>query len=406
MKALALVLVLFWAATAISIAAAYRPGGPLDIVVALACFLPVLVAAMAIVWPPVPASDRDRSVIVWIWLAALIFAVPVLYGVASTLATDGPRSLVPSAEGAYAGILALLSMTTFSTAGLVHSRRGVRVFERAATSRTLLSAVASTIAITIAFGVVALINDRSVRREEILTSRYGPTDPELIPPECDLPPTLGENAVVTITAFSSVDNEPRGEARLDGRRGGHDESWGGSWSGPGGSGRIAYRRVARQAWFNPDSDDPEAPGTTWLEVSPNGFGLAGADDLTMDGPPHSVVSGPRGSIVPEDLGLVVIEGARARHCRTFVDGPTALVTFLPLQWLVGAETIESDAGLSDWRGEMDWWVFADGDIGRATVEVSGGRGEVWTQEGVRGVLEAELDATDRTRAIDIQLPAG
>ena len=44
-RILAAILTALWAATAIAIATAYRPGGPIDIVVALACFLPVLIAS-------------------------------------------------------------------------------------------------------------------------------------------------------------------------------------------------------------------------------------------------------------------------------------------------------------------------------------------------------------------------
>ena len=125
----------------------------------------------------------------------------------------------------------------------------------------------------------------------------------------------------------------------------------------------------------------------------------------MDGPPHAVADVPRGSIVAEDLGLVIIEGARARHCRTFIDGNTALDTFLPLRWLLYDGYQATDNAIGRWRGEMDWWVFADGELGMAAVEVSGSRAETdWDAEGVRVVLQARLEATDREGGMAVGVP--
>ncbi len=69
----------------------------------------------------------------------------------------------------------------------------------------------------------------------------------------------------------------------------------------------------------------------------------------------------------EDLGVELVEGARARHCRTAVDGPTALDTFLPLRWLAGGQLLTVTHPLTEWRGTLDWWVFTDGQLGQSTV---------------------------------------
>jgi hypothetical protein len=54
---------------------------------------------------------------------------------------------------------------------------------------------------------------------------------------------------------------------------------------------------------------------------------------------------------------------------------------------------------------MDWWVFGNGELGMASVEVSGSRAETtWQAEGVRSVLEAHLEATYRERPVDIGEP--
>ena len=163
---------------------------------------------------------------------------------------------------------------------------------------------------------------------------------------------------------------------------------------------LAMRqRFGALAWVNDGSDDPDAPGTTWHEARPDPFELLGGGQLTMDGPPHSIANTPRGSIVAEDLGLEIIEGARARHCRTFLDGPTALDAFLPLRWLLyGSSEAPDDKAISRWRGEMDWWVFGDGELGMASVEVSGSRAETgWDVDGVRVVLRAVQPADSQCR---------
>ncbi len=270
----------------------------------------------------------------WIWVVALLLAIPMLYGTAVSLASGGPRSLVPSVEAAYGGTLALGAMTFFSIVGVVHRRRGVDVFERRATWSSAGFTVALSAILGLGFLFVALVNDQGLREREPASSRFGPTDPDRIPPFCDQPLRLGPNALVSIEAVSSTDDIDRGRALLTGRRNGRDEAWGGSWSGPDGQGQQAYLRIGSLAWLNTSSDDPDAPGSSWQEVQPEPFDLAGTRQLTMDGPPHAVVNVPRGDIVAEDLGLEIIEGARARHCRTFMDGPAALDAFLPLRWLL------------------------------------------------------------------------
>lgn len=405
MRILAVILTLVWAGIAIVVASAYRPGGPIDIVVALACFAPVLVADAGVVWPPLSRSHRGRVALVWIWVVAILLAIPVLYGIAVNLASSGPRSLVPSIEAAYGGALALAAMTFFSIVGLVHLRRRVRVFERRATWLSAGLTVVLSIALGLALLFVALVNDQMLREQEPPSSRFGPTDQNVVPPFCDVPLRLGRFAVVTIDAVSRAGGIERGRARLQGKRDGADEAWGGSWSGPDGEGQQAYLRIGAEAWLNEDADDPDMPGSSWQEVSPDPFGLVGARALTMDGPPHAIANVPRGTIVAEDLGLEVIEGARARHCRTFMDGPTALRTFLPLRWLLVNGSFVPDDAIERWRGEMDWWVFADGEMGMANVEVSGSRSATsWGSGDVLAVLEARLEATERDVEAEVAAP--
>ncbi len=402
MRLLAAALTALWAVTAIAIATAYRPGGPIDVLVALACFVPVAIADLGVIRPAKRLTRNHRTALVWVWIGAVLFAVPVIYGVASTVTGDGSQGLLPSAEAAYAGIIALYLMSYFSAVGLIHHRMGVRPLERRAMLMTALVAAGLTLIAGGAFLFVAIANEQELRADPAEASRFGPTDPGLEPPDCDEPLALGLDATVTIEAKSAVDTFDRGFAVLDGQRHDQDESWGGSWDGPDGSGVQAYRRLGEEAWLNDESDDPQAPGTFWDQSEPNPFGLLGDEGLTMDGPPFAVAHVPRGTIVAEDLGLEVVEGARARHCRTFIDGPTALDTFLPLRWLLADDSEVPDDALERWRGELDWWVFADGELGAASVQVSGARIDTgWEDDGVRAFLEARLIAVDRDQAVDV-----
>ncbi len=54
---------------------------------------------------------------------------------------------------------------------------------------------------------------------------------------------------------------------------------------------------------------------------------------------------------------------------------------------------------------MDWWVLTDGELGMASVEVSGPRSSTgWSSDDVRAALEAHLEATDRDIETEVSAP--
>ena len=73
----------------------------------------------------------------------------------------------------------------------------------------------------------------------------------------------------------------------------------------------------------------------------------------------------------------MIEGAPARRCRIAIDGTTFSAAFPQVRWLVG------DADLADWRGQLDYWVFLDGQLGQIAGSVNG-EGAVIEPEALQG----------------------
>jgi hypothetical protein len=196
MRALAIGLVALWAATAVAVAAAYRPGGPLDLIVIIVSGVPVLVALAGAVWPPLAASHRHRVAVVWIWLAAVLFGIPVVYGVAST----SPRAAAEPAPSARppAAVLAFFSMAVFSD----RLRPPPAPREFGAARHPGDPAVGLLTTVGAQFVLVALING------ELAADDHRPlavraADVDLVPPYCDEPIALGANAASPSGDFAS-----------------------------------------------------------------------------------------------------------------------------------------------------------------------------------------------------------
>ncbi len=135
------------------------------------------------------------------------------------------------------------------------------------------------------------------------------------------------------------------------------------------------------------------------------FDMLGVGGLTVDEPVRAAVVGQGGTPVAEDLGIDVIEGARARHCQTVTDGPTALRASLPLRWLAESDLTAIPHPLVAWRGTLDWWVFGDGQLGQAVIAIGGYPGEAWPSGGIQGSITARLTATNRGDDIQVRPPA-
>jgi hypothetical protein len=107
---------------------------------------------------------------------------------------------------------------------------------------------------------------------------------------------------------------------------------------------------------------------------------------------------PEQRTAAEDLGLVYVEGARARRCRIAVDGTVFRAAFPQVRWLVGATDLEV------WRGDVDYWVFVDGELGRAEGRLGGPGFEIAPGD-IRVDLATVLTATNRGDPVTVWPPA-
>jgi hypothetical protein len=404
MRLLGALLAGLWTGLAIVVLVAYRPGGPLDIVAGLTVALPAIVTAASIPWPPVSRVWKRQAAIAWLGLVAAMLVGPLVGIVVTQLVSGGGRTLLPSPEVAYAAVLAAGASALFASLGVVAARDGrldpegpEAVLERRPSvfAATALGLVLTTV-IGVLFGASVQLNELALREEPLPPSRFGPTDATLANPLCDTPLSIGPGASLEITAQAFVDDEPVGSAFLTGQRSGTDEQWTGSADGPSGPVVTGYIRTGDQAWRQADG--------RWVPTEPDPYGLLGVNQLTVDGPVAVAIVRPENPPVAEDVGLELIEGAKARHCRTAIDGPTALDMLVPLRWIAGSDPVEVTATLPAWRGTLDWWVFADGQLGMAQVVINGYPGDAWKTSGLQGEIHAELRAIDRAFAHSVQAP--
>jgi hypothetical protein len=362
---------------------AYRPGGPLDLVVGLLAGLPIVVAVAALVWPPVARGGNAFAWLVWLGLGTLLVLAPSIAGVLGQLLARGPQTLLPSAEAAYPWVLALLGTSLFSGLGVARATLGGTAQRRRRLARGALIAVAATVGISLAFSGAAVGNEVALRDRPVAGSRFGPTNPALELPTCAQPVRQAASARVDVQLAGDVDGAPLGTVDVVGVRNGDDYRW------------IAYVATNRELGRHGaarigDSEWRLETATGWqLEPAGTASGREGLDRAVLAA---AIEGGTRPAA--EMLGISYFEGARARHCRAAIDGPAFEAAFPEIRRLVGG------VDLRHWRGELDYWVFADGELGRASGQLSGPASGI-----VEGGLQARVRATmiaierDRSHAI-------
>jgi hypothetical protein len=231
----------------------------------------------------------------------------------------------------------------------------------------------------------AIANELALRDRPAAASRYGPTDPALLPPLCDGALAAGASANLTLDLGGTVDGRSLGIARVRGTRTGESFRWLADVTTTRDVGLHGTVALWNRAWTR-------QTGTRWAAVPP-----AMVEDESLDLALLAAAFAPELRAPAEDLGLVYVEGARARHCRVAVDGTIFRSAFPQVRWLVGA------IDLADWRGTIDTWVFADGQLGRAEGHL-GGPGFEILPGALRGELSAILTATRRGDPVTVFPP--
>jgi len=113
-------------------------------------------------------------------------------------------------------------------------------------------------------------------------------------------------------------------------------------------------------------------------------------------PLQTVALSPNARLTADDLGVDVVDGRAARHCRLVTDGRSAVQGFPALRWLVGEDerTADPGAGLGAWRGTLDYWLVSvsgqritNVEVVLAAVSVDG-QPPGWPFPGLRATLRA------------------
>jgi hypothetical protein len=375
-----------WAVAAGLVLVGYRPGGPVDVGVGLAALLPAAVAIAGVVWPPVARGDRAFAAMVWLAAGSLLVLVPSIADVAGQIGSRGVQTLLPSVEAGYPWVLGLIGTCLFTGFGIARRRLGEAAMRRRRLVRGLVLATLLAVSTAMVFAAVAFGNELALRDRVAASSRFGPTDLGGNPPDCDGPMGIGPAARLTVHVDGTVDGRWIGSADIVGERARADVRWQAYVATTRVLGLAGAAEIGGDAWLR-------EPSGTWARSTKLAIG-----DVALDLTAFKVALSPDARAAASTLGVGLIEGAQARQCRTAIDGPTFRAAFPQVAWIVG------DADLAHWRGQLDYWVFLDGQIGRIAGSVNGDATEI--QEGsLQATIRVDLTATDRDAAIRISPPA-
>jgi hypothetical protein len=337
-------------------------------------------------WPPIARGDRAFAAIAWLGIAAALLLIPSIGSLIGQLQAGGPQTILPSVETAYPWLLALVATAVFAGLGIARAVLGEAALRRrrlvlGVTVGVVLAATAAA-----SFAGAAIANDLALRDQPATSSRFGPTDPTLEPPACDGSLAAGSSARVGLAVDGEVDGASTGEAEVRGTRAEADFRWSAAVTTTLVVGRRGEARVGSDAWRFGERG-------VWQSVDP-AVVAEGALDLQVVS--TALTAGNRAAA--ESRGIGFIEGARARHCRIAIDGPTFLTAFPQSTWVVGR------ADISRWRGELDYWVFGDGQLGQVVGHVNG-EGADLVPKGVLGTVRVSMTATHRGTIDAVEPPA-
>jgi hypothetical protein len=385
LRLLAVALTVLWGVGGVIALAAYRPGGPVDLLVGLAALLPLPVSVAGIVWPPLVRSDRGTAGIFWLGLGAALLLMPSIAGLSGQVLEGGTQPLLPSLEVVYPWVLALFATSLFAGLGLSRQLISEVGVGKRRFGASLGFAIITTFLIGAVFTGVSLADNAALADRAATHSRFGPTSATLIPPACTGAIVDARSAQVELDLWGDVDGRSVGTANLTGSRSATDVSWKAQVTRSDLFGEYGVVVLGNSAWtLKPDGEWTSAP-------------KAGLESDLLDYTALTAALSQANRATAEDHGLEYVEGARARRCRVAVDGPTFLATFPQLSWLLG------DASVKPWRGQLDYWIFGDGELGRVEGSVNGAAQNI-LPHGLLATFNVRMTATDRDRGVSISAP--
>jgi hypothetical protein len=282
-------------------------------------------------------------------------------------------------------MLALVATGLFAGFGIARRRLGETSLRR----RRLVAGSAIGLALVLvaggAFGAAAIANELALSDRSVAGSQFGPTDPAVEPPPCTEGLAAGDTAVLDLQMDAAVDDRRTGQLRLQGIRNGPDVRYTGFAATRLTLGQFGLVRAGGRAW-------ERLPGGSWAEAP---LGEAAGRDLDRQLVFEALA--PEDRTVAEDRGTAYIEGARARHCWIPIDGDTLRRALPQVALLVG----ETD--LARWRGDLDYWVFTDGQLGQVDGRLTGPAGTL-DPEGLNALIRFRLTAVDRGDPITVLPP--
>ncbi|HEY3523929.1 MAG TPA: hypothetical protein VGK63_09500, partial [Candidatus Limnocylindrales bacterium] len=246
-------------------------------------------------------------------------------------------------------------------------------------------AIALTGTIATLFAAAAVGNDLALRGRPAVTSRFGPTDPSLPLPDCDDPLVVPASAVVSIDLDGDIDGRSLGDVSVEGTRNGTSARAELTVATTIDLDRRGAAVVAGSAWL--------LRGGTWQQA-PLG---ATSRDLALDDVVVREALATTDRAAAESVGDEFVEGARARHCRLAIDGTAFLRAFPATALIVGA------VDLHRWRGELDYWVFADRGVGRLTGSINGDAAGL-PASGILGTVRVTLTSVERGTDVQVEHP--
>ncbi len=386
LRLIGLVLAVCWVVAAADVLIGYRPGGPMDVAVGIAALVPALVALAGVVWPPVARGDRGFAAMICLAAGCLLLLVPSIADVSGQLGGRGAQTLLPSVEAGYPWVLALIGTCLFSGFGIARRLLGPAAMRRHRIFRGFVIASLLAGGSALVFAAAAMANELALRDRIAAASRFGPTELDRDPPSCDGAMGIGTWAELAVRLDGTVDGRSLGSVDITGERSVADVHW------------LAYVATNNELGFHGTATLGDG---AWIRLTSGVWRRATAGEVgdpDLDLTAFRTALSPEARAAAESRGVSIVEGARARECRIAIDGPTFKAAFPQAAWLIG------DADLAHWRGQLDYWVFLDGQIGRITGSVNGDAADI-EPGALQSTIRVDLSATDRNTPIHLTPPA-